>query len=202
MGHPQGTCGHSHVHGGRVQGMGVLVSDRALVTCKCSVAALGQTLSCSVRPVAGSALAGLGALLYLGRVRCPFCGGKLRDDTSAAAQRTMDPRDVRRGRRRTDGVWSVVAQSQEDSGPPACPSPHTCRKSCISPESCSLSRVVTRWLPPATALRASTQSCSWGPTTPKSSAKGGSRLPPHLEAQCGELRLGGQCHPLHPTWAP
>lgn len=33
MGHPQGTHGHSHVHGGRVQGMGVLVSDRALVTC-------------------------------------------------------------------------------------------------------------------------------------------------------------------------
>lgn len=83
-----------------------------------------------------------------------------------------------------------------------CPSPHTCRKSCVSPGSCSLSRVVTRWLPPATVLRASTQSCSWGPTTPKSSAKGGSCLPPHLEAQWGELRLGGQCYPLQPTWAP
>lgn len=38
MGHPQGTRGHSHMHGGRVQGMGVLVSDRVLVTCNCFVA--------------------------------------------------------------------------------------------------------------------------------------------------------------------
>lgn len=31
MGHPQGTRGHSHMFGDRVQGMGVLVWDRALV---------------------------------------------------------------------------------------------------------------------------------------------------------------------------
>ena len=60
MGHAQGTHGHSYVHGGRVQGMGVLVSDRALVTCNCFVAVWGQILSCRVRPMAGSALAGLG----------------------------------------------------------------------------------------------------------------------------------------------
>lgn len=61
MGHPQGTCEHSYERGGRVQGMGVLVSDRALVTCNCFVAVLGQIQSCRVRPMAGSAVAGLGS---------------------------------------------------------------------------------------------------------------------------------------------
>lgn len=119
MGHPEGTHEHSHVHGGRMQDMGVLVSDRASVTCKCFVAVLGQILSCRVRPMAGSALAALGALVSYGKVRCPFCGGKMRIATSAAAQRTRDPRDVRRGHRGTEGVWSLMAQSQEDRGSPS-----------------------------------------------------------------------------------
>lgn len=41
------------------------------------------------------------------------------DATSVAAQRIMDPRDVRRGHRGTGGVWSLVAQSQEDRRSPS-----------------------------------------------------------------------------------
>lgn len=65
MGHPQGTRGHSHMHGGRVQGMGVLVSDRVLVTCNCFVSLLGETLSCRVRPMTGSTLLGLGSTSFI-----------------------------------------------------------------------------------------------------------------------------------------
>lgn len=179
------------------------MSDRALVTCNCFVAVLGQIQSCRVRPMAGSAVAGLGSTVSAGEgkmsplwwqsERCHFCG---------RGQWTQGMSGGDTGELKGFGPWRH--SHKRTGGPPACPSPHTCRKSCVSPGSCSLCCVgcQDRWLPPAMVLRASTQSCNWGPTAPKSSAKGGSCLPPHLEAQWGELRGGGQCHPLHPTWAP
>ena len=87
------------------------------------------------------------------------------------------------------GLWSLVALSPEGQGlPPAHPSPHTCRKSHVSLGSCPPSGVGARGLPPAMALSAPTQSCSRGPTAPKSPAKGGGHPAPHLQAQWGEIR--------------
>jgi len=143
-------------------------------------------------------------------MRCPLCGGRVGDATSVAAQGMMGPRDVRRGYGGTAGLWSLVALTPEGQGiPPGHPSPHTCKKSHISPRGCALSGEGAGGLPPAMALSASAQSCSRGPTAPKSSAKGGSPPAPCLQAQRGELRQApGGTHPLgsatpnpeHPQW--
>ena len=83
-GAPTRHCGHGQMCGGRAQGMAGLVSDRALRTRDVFMAVLGQIPSCRVGPVAGPALAGMGALVSAGEDempplwwqsgRCHLCG--------------------------------------------------------------------------------------------------------------------------------
>lgn len=88
VGHPRGTCGHGQVHSGRAQGTAGLVSDGALRTRNVFMAVLGQILSCGVRPMAGSALVGLGALGF-------SLGGQ--DAPSVLAEWEMPPPWLQRG---------------------------------------------------------------------------------------------------------
>lgn len=120
MWNPQGTRGHSHMHGGKSAGHGCAGVRQGIGDMQLLCGFVGSDPKLQGQTQGWLCTAWTWEHWFqLGRVRCPFCGGKVRDATSVAAQWPVNPRDVRRGHRGTEGVWSLVAQSQEDRESPS-----------------------------------------------------------------------------------